>query len=319
MAYDRASAWRRTPCACNPFVQTEEASVEPRQCPAAVQKPATAPIAPALEPDSELTDGGGGPAGPQYPTGAELAQATHLTDNTESGTTALVDGGMTISLGKWAIGDIDGSDGFDAAAVTIANPGGSGTLYHLHALVDQDDGLCDLGTAFLGDRFRIESVAFRHRTITVAILDRFDDDPYAATPTRPENRTFRLAEGSLVEENPVSDVEFGCNGGLPDASLVIVRLPVGGTEVKSGFTVRGCSRTFESNVQWQLLARSGEVISSGHTSEGGYDGPANSQFTVVYKVAEPQIASIEVFEGDVSEGEGYPPPRAVVPLILSPN
>ena len=93
---------------------------------------------------------GGGPAGPQYPTGAERAQATYLTDNTESGTTALVDGEMTISLGTWAIGDIDGSDGFDAAAVTIANSGGSGTLYHLHALVDQDDGLCDLGTAFLG-------------------------------------------------------------------------------------------------------------------------------------------------------------------------
>ena len=98
---------------------------------------------------------------------------------------------------------------------------------------------------------------------------------------------------------------------------MIVNPPVGGAEVSSEFQVSGCSRTFESNVQWRLLDRTGEVLTSGHTSGGGIYGPAPFTFTVEYESAEPQIAHLEVFEEDVSEGEGYPPPRAVVPLVIS--
>ena len=108
----------------------------------------------------------------------------------------------------------------------------------------------------------------------------------------------------------------GCNPTLPDNALVIVSSPSAGDEVESGFVVSGCSRTFESNVQWRLLGRSGAVLSSGFTSGGGVDGPAAFQFSVEFEDVERQIALLEVFDDDVSEGEGFPPPRAIVPIII---
>ncbi len=110
---------------------------------------------------------------------------------------------------------------------------------------------------------------------------------------------------------------FACGDSLPDAALVIVSSPTGGEEVANGFTVRGCSRTFESNVQWRLLGRTGEELASGFAMGGGVDGPAPFVFAVEYEAAERQLAHLEVFEEDVSGGQGFPPPRAVVPLVIA--
>ena len=107
-----------------------------------------------------------------------------------------------------------------------------------------------------------------------------------------------------------------CDSTLPDAAMVIVFEPGSGEAVSSGFGVSGCSRTFESNVNWQLLDRSGAVLADGFTSGGGFDGPGEFSFTVEYKSAERQFAHLEVFEVDESEGEGFPPPRDIVPLVL---
>ena len=268
--------------------------------------------------------------GSDSPTGADLERVTHLTENTEVGTVTLEDGDfrqpvapgsaseLVIRLGKWAVGDIDGSDGADAAAITVEDPGGSGTFFSLHALINDEDVLRDADFAFLGDRVRIEGVSIHDRVITVAMLDRAQDTPFAEEPTIPVIRQFRLESGTLVEQQGVDgdDGGFVCDDTLPNASLVIVRLPIAGAEVESGFMVSGCSRTFESNVQWRLLGRGGEALSSGHTTGGGYDGPAPFGFNVEFEVAERQLALIEVFEEDVSEGQGFPPPRAVVPVII---
>ncbi len=108
-----------------------------------------------------------------------------------------------------------------------------------------------------------------------------------------------------------------CDDTLPDNALVIVYSPEGGEEVESGFEVSGCSRTFESNVQWQLTGRDGEVLASGHTTGGGVDGPARFAFSVEYEATERQVGRLTVFEEDVAEGQGFPPPRAVVPVILA--
>ena len=92
---------------------------------------------------------------------------------------------------------------------------------------------------------------------------------------------------------------LACEDSLPDASLVIVSSPVGGAEVSSGFEVSGRSSTFESNVQWRLLHRTGEVLASSHAS-GDTDGPARFKFTAKHRDAKPQIAHLEVFEENVS-------------------
>ena len=131
-----------------------------------------------------------------------------------------------------------------------------------------------------------------------------------------------LAASLLAACGDDSDLvtEYGalaCDDSLPDAPLVIVGSPVGDQDAASGFQVSGCSRTFESNVHWRLIGRTGEVLASGHASAGGVDGPAPFAFTVKYKDAEPQIAHLEVFADDVFEGQDYPPPRAVVPLVIS--
>ena len=110
--------------------------------------------------------------------------------------------------------------------------------------------------------------------------------------------------------------DFACDHTLPEAAMVIVRSPASGATVSSGFEVRGCSRTFESNVTWRLLDRTGAVLAEGHTTGGGVDGPAPFAFTVEYTVESRQLTHLEVDEEDASGGEGFPPPRTVLPLIL---
>ena len=109
---------------------------------------------------------------------------------------------------------------------------------------------------------------------------------------------------------------IGCSPTLPDNALVLVNSPSPGAVLESGFEASGCSRTFESNIQWRLLGHSGEELANGHTSGGGVEGPAPFQFTVDFDETERQLAYLEVFEEDASGGEGYPPPRVVVPVII---
>lgn len=106
------------------------------------------------------------------------------------------------------------------------------------------------------------------------------------------------------------------DGALDDASFIFVTAPVSGARVRTGFRVTGCSRTFESNVPWRLLDRDGAELAAGSTMGGGVDGPDHFSFTVDYTIASRQIGHLEVSEEDVSGGEGYPPVRNVIPLVL---
>ncbi len=258
-----------------------------------------------------------------------LESATYLTENASAGSATLEDGEfreqaapgsateVVIRLGKWSLGDIDGQGALDAVAITVEDPGGSGTFRYLHALINEDADLRDAGVAFLGDRIRIEGVSVHAGLITVAMLDRRPDEPYAAPPTVPVIRQFRLHGAELTEvSNSAGDSVFACDSTLPEAALVIVRSPESGATVASGFEVSGCSRTNESNVVWRLLDRSGAVLTEGFTSGGGFDGPGEFSFTVEYESAERQLGHLEVFEVDESGGQGFPPPRDVVPLWL---
>lgn len=107
--------------------------------------------------------------------------------------------------------------------------------------------------------------------------------------------------------------------GALEAAFVFVTSPVAGQRVGPGFPVSGCSRTFEANVQWRLLARDGSVLGAGHTMGGGVDGHAPFSFTVPFSIAERQIGHLEVFDEDVSDGEGFPPVRNTIPLVLVPG
>ena len=123
--------------------------------------------------------------------------------------------------------------------------------------------------------------------------------------------------GDPVDPAPPSACAIA-DGALDTAAFVIAEAPTAGARVSSGFPVSGCSRTFEGTVVWRLLARDGSVLADGFTSGGSVDGPGPFAFTVSYTVAERQVGHLEVFEEDVSDGEGFPPGRTVLPLVLQP-
>jgi hypothetical protein len=106
------------------------------------------------------------------------------------------------------------------------------------------------------------------------------------------------------------------DGALNNAGFIFVEDPRSGERVSSGFEVRGCSSTFEASVNWRLRDRTGKVLASGVT-QGGNLQPGSFEFTAEYSVAARQIGELEVFEPRVT-GEGFLPPRNVVPLVLQP-
>ena len=113
----------------------------------------------------------------------------------------------------------------------------------------------------------------------------------------------------------------GCDlsdGALDDAAFVIATAPAAGARVSSGFGVSGCSRTFESTIVWRLHARNGSLLGQGTATGGGVDGPGPFAFSVPFTVGERQVGELEVFEEDASDGEGFPPGRTVLPLVLLP-
>ena len=126
-----------------------------------------------------------------------------------------------------------------------------------------------------------------------------------------------VALGSWVEGEETDNCD-NTDGAFNDAAFVVATAPEAGERVETGFEVKGCSRTFESNVQWKLLGRDGSALASGNTQGGGVDGPGAFSFTIPYNVDAQQIGHLEVFEEDVSDGEGNPPGRTVIPLVLEP-
>ncbi len=106
---------------------------------------------------------------------------------------------------------------------------------------------------------------------------------------------------------------------LADSSFVVVVEPTAGLRAPSPLRVRGCSRTFESNVVWELRARDGRILASGYTSGGGASGAAAFSFSVAFSVSAPEVGHLLVFEPDESNGEGFPGGRSVIPLVLLPS
>lgn len=129
---------------------------------------------------------------------------------------------------------------------------------------------------------------------------------------------FLVAAGCAAAPEPDADVCANTDGAFDTAAFVIATAPEPGERVESGFAVAGCSRTFESTVNWRLLARDGSVLNQGFATGGGVDGPGGFAFEVSFAVSERQVGHLEVFEEDVSGGEGFPPGRTVLPLVLLP-
>jgi hypothetical protein len=118
---------------------------------------------------------------------------------------------------------------------------------------------------------------------------------------------------------PARSACAGIDPVLAESSFVVVKRPVPGQRVQSPLRVRGCSRTFESNVVWTLRDRTGGVVASGHAAGGGIEGPGEFAFEARHELTRAQPGHLEVAAPRVSDTEGFPPGRTVVPVVLVPG
>jgi hypothetical protein len=106
-----------------------------------------------------------------------------------------------------------------------------------------------------------------------------------------------------------------CSGVGSTTAFVFVETPVSGQRLASGFSVTGCSNTFEGTVNWRLRDRTGKELSNGF-AQGGSREPGAFSFAVKYDVDAQQVGQLEVYEPTVT-GEGFPPGRNVIPVVLA--
>ena len=113
------------------------------------------------------------------------------------------------------------------------------------------------------------------------------------------------------------DLCYGLDPVLRDSAFVTVAEPRPGALVSAPLMVTGCSRTNEANVIWRLRGRDGSLLSSGYASGGSLDDPDEFRIEISYTLSAPEVGILEVEQPDESDGEGYPPIRVVMPLVLS--
>lgn len=263
-----------------------------------------------------------------------LANAEYATDLPRTGLVQLVDRRysesaapgsaqtITVELGNLAAGDLDGDGDADAAAILIES-GGAGTFFALHAVRSDAGRPVDAARVLLGDRVSIEALMVDGDEIVVAFADRPADAAFADPPSIPKIVRYRLDGDALalvrefVSEAPVAAAPCdNLDARVADASFVFVTNVGPGTVLSSGISVVGCSRTFESQVDWKVLDREGAEVGRGFTMGGGVDGAASFAFDVEYAVSETQVGHLVVAAPDPSGGEGFPPVEHRIPVLL---
>ncbi len=100
--------------------------------------------------------------------------------------------------------------------------------------------------------------------------------------------------------------------------IIDVQQPAPYDIVGPNLQVAGQSLTFEGNVQW-TLTEGHDQLDGFITNSGG--GVTQFQFTITgigdTAMKLPRLF-LTVFEEDVSDGEGFPPPSVTVPVIYGP-
>jgi heat shock protein HslJ len=141
--------------------------------------------------------------------GGLLTNLEYRTSSTKSGTVKLVNGEYrepaapgsasetVVKLtDRVAAAVLDGKRA--AAAVLVTETGGSGTFSELALIVEQNGALVNVDTVRLGDRIKVNSLAFVKGAVTVDMAIPGPNDP-ACCPTQKAVRTYTVANGKLVE------------------------------------------------------------------------------------------------------------------------
>jgi hypothetical protein len=165
----------------------------------------------ALALDLALAGCGGAPHRSLVPplTRAALREARYATEFSDSGSVRLVHGEyrlaapgsadeVSVSLAdSMAFGDFDGDGDIDAGAVLIGSGGGSGTFYHLVAVLNDRGTPRHVASVLLGDRIKLQRVTMHRDTFTVSLIRHGPDDPQCC-PTQAAVEHFVL-QGSTLQ------------------------------------------------------------------------------------------------------------------------
>jgi hypothetical protein len=139
-----------------------------------------------------------------------LANMAYQSEFTESGTAPLVDGEYREQAAPGSASEIvvrltdhvafgQLADGREAAAVVLTTEtGGSGTFYDLAVVVEEDGQPVNVATTSLGDRVKIENLAFVGGEILVEMVTQGPDDPMCC-PTQRVVQTYELQGEELVQ------------------------------------------------------------------------------------------------------------------------
>jgi hypothetical protein len=99
---------------------------------------------------------------------------------------------------KIAFGDLNVDGVEDAAVVLISDPGGSGTFYHLAAVVNQDGNPRHIATELLGDRIKIRSSSIKSAEIIIEMVKHGPDEPRCC-PSLVVKQAYKLRGNMLVK------------------------------------------------------------------------------------------------------------------------
>lgn len=99
-----------------------------------------------------------------------------------------------------ATGDLDGDGRPDTVVVLLYQPGGSGTMYYVAALLNAAAGITATPAVQLGDRIKVTGLRLDGRAIVADLLDRAVGQPLSALPAVAVTRRFTLDRGALIAQ-----------------------------------------------------------------------------------------------------------------------
>lgn len=139
----------------------------------------------------------------------DLSNGTFIFDDLkitlENGTaeTTLPDNGAlsqtTTLTDKIAYGDLNRDNKEDAAALFVQEGAGTGIFMYVAAYVSGTVKYNGSNAIFIGDRLIPQNISINNEVIKVTYLDRKEGEPFTATPTEENTKSFIFVNGELKE------------------------------------------------------------------------------------------------------------------------
>ena len=124
----------------------------------------------------------------------QLSDGSYKEKYDEQSTSELIIG-LTDNI---SLGDLNGDEINDITAILISDPGGSGTFYYLHIIINGYFYLYSSFEDFLGDRVKIESLSIEDQKIYIEMVAHKEDDALCC-PTDEISRVFIIEDDELLK------------------------------------------------------------------------------------------------------------------------